>query len=264
MLKRILATKGHNFSAFASIDGYQMEMSALTNWLSLASIPSSSLAFSLVQFRACQIGGLIASSETAQEGLSQRLCAPYRSEVMAGIRELKTRVEQGDPVLVPQLVRRLEQRLDLNKDLARDAAGLESIRTGGDLRALKSAVLGLAVSFSEMGDRNHRQGRLRTSEDLFLRGLSAAESAAHGRHPLVRSLLGRIVAVQLELKKFDRAEFFCRRLLKIIEDEQGKEHPDYARCLVSLAEIYAGNGRGERADRFLRRAAFLLRQRPVT
>lgn len=127
--------------------------------------------------------------------------------------------------------------------ISRAASGAESLATASLLNNLAAL--------------RHRQGRRREAAELFEEVAEIVKDV----HGLTRGLaLSNLAAVQVELGRYEDAEYAAETALTILERTLPPEHPRLAKILLTYSELMKKTKRSSYARTMKRRAKRILAQ----
>ena len=107
----------------------------------------------------------------------------------------------------------------------------------------------------------HADGREREAETLFRRAISSLDGGAREHAGLVADASNGLAGVFVDRRRWREAERFASRARELWEKSSGRDCPDLARALMTLAEIRLAAGDIRETERLLRRAGRLA-ERP--
>lgn len=220
-----------------------MTIAALSQWLNLACGPLPPLAMSLVHLRSGNLAEFIGAQDEATQDIVDHLGGVGDFEVQQGLRTLRSLVEEKNSDFAPRLERRFEQSPKLGEGLAKDAAKLKGIIDGHDTSELRREATPLVSALNVMGERCRRQGSSDAALKAFAVSLSLARATLPPDDGFLRVILFNIANIHFERGELDRAEFMCRRALKITEKRFGTRHLDHARGRALLGSIRLARAR---------------------
>ena len=147
-----------------------------------------------------------------------------------------------------------QQRHPEAQELFRRALGIQERTLGPEHPSVTPTLNGLAAVYAAGGRHAEAEGILR-------RALAAAEQDPAANHRELTSTLNALARHHFRQQQFAEAEPLLLRLLDL-KQEVGKDNPEVAAVLTSLAALRSALGRHDHAEQLLRRALAIREAMP--
>ena len=148
-----------------------------------------------------------------------------------------------------------QQQHDEAEELFRRGLGVQERSLGPEHPSVASTLNGLAAVYTARGRHSEAEGVLR-------RALAAADRDEGANHRELTITLNALAKHHFRLAEFAEAEPLLLRLLAL-KQETGKDNPEVAAVLTSLAALRSALGRHDHAEQLLRKALSIRESLPV-